>query len=299
MSMQAAGSPHGMAPAMLAISCSDARFARENVQTSWKRRLNFAGDIFEFRCPGGGIALADRGSSFYQSAFDSYRLLSGSRHITDIVLAFHEDCAYFSDKYGSAGSFPADVEGRKWSLADEAVKNVMTWSEKLQVRPVYTRFVANQAVDDFNQHNHAHHAHSRSHAGHHHHPHLHEHHAASAQRRTLALAPSERATLRSFDRQVEERLLRTNENIDEIIAAAEAQARETGTTPAWRIEMRAREFIDLLRNGGRKDIKKAVQTFVQAYAGQSIPRSVLRAVMTELDDHMRNNPGPDRVKSHS
>jgi hypothetical protein len=298
MSTQAAGSANGAAPAMLVISCSDARFARENVQPSWKRRLNFAGDIFEFRCPGGGIALADRGSSFYQSAFDSFRLLSGSRRITDIVLAFHEDCAYFSDKYGSAGSFPGDVEGRKWGLADEAVRNVIGWSETLHVRPLYTRFVANRAVDEFIRHHHAHRADGRAHAGHHH-AHCHEPRATTPMRRDLILAPSERATLRSFDRQVEERLLRTNENIDDVIAAAEAQARATGTVPAWRIEMRAREFIDLLRGSGRKDMRKVVQTFVQAYAGQSIPRGVLRAVMSELEDYMQKDLGQGSAKSHS
>jgi hypothetical protein len=292
MSTQAASSANGMAPTMLVISCVDARLQQE---TLWKKRLDFAGDIFDFRCPGGGIALADRGSSYYQAALDSYRLLSSSRNITDIVLAFHEDCAYFSVKYGSAGSLQADVEGRKWSLTDEAVKNVKRWSATLQVRPLYTHFVANKAVDDFTRNHHAHDAH----AVHDHNARLDENQAAAPQRRALAVAPSERATLRSFDRQVEERLLQTNENIDEVIAAAEEQAGETGTTPAWRIEMRAREFIDLLRNDARKDMKKAVQTFVQTYAGQSIPRGVLRAVLVELDDYMRNNLGQNKVKSHS
>ena len=296
MSMQAASSANGMAPTMLVISCVDARLQQE---TLWKRRLNFAGDIFDFRCPGGGIALADRGSSYYEAALDSYRLLSSSRNITDIVLAFHEDCAYFSVKYGSAGSSQADVEGRKWGLTDEAVKNVKSWSATLQVRPLYTHFVANRSVDDFTRNHHAHHDHPPSRAGHHHHAHLDESLATAPQRRALVVAPSERATLKSFDRQVEERLLGTNENIDEVIAAAEAQAGETGTTPAWRIEMRAREFIDLLRDGGRKDMKKVVQTFVRAYAGQSVPRSVLRAVMAELEDYMRDNLGRDKVKSHS
>lgn len=291
--MQDASSTHGTAPAMLVISCSDARFARENAQPSWKRRLNFAGEIFELRCPGGGIALADRGSSFYQSAFDSFSLLNASRRITGVVLAFHEDCAYFSDKYGSAGSLPADVESRKWSLADEAVRNVKAWSETLQVRTLYTRFVANRAVDDFVRHQRAH-ADGRSHPGHHH-AHFRGPQPAAPQRQALVLAPSERATLQSFDRQVEERLLRTNENIDDVIAAAEAQAREAGTTPAWRIEMRAREFIDLLRRDGRKDLKKNVHAFVHAYAEHPIPRSVLRAIMTELDEHMQAKPGRDKA----
>jgi hypothetical protein len=42
-----------------------------------------------------------------------------------------------------------------------------------------------------------------------------------------------------------------------------------------------------------------VQTFVQAYAGQSIPRGVLRAVMSELEDYMQKDLGQGSAKSHS
>jgi len=275
-------------PAILVISCSDARLTRENAEITWKKRLNFSGDIFEFKCPGGGVAMADTTSSFYRSAFDSFRLLSGLRQISQVVLAFHEQCAYVSDKYGSGAS--ADLETLKWKLAHEAVDHVSEWAAGLRVRPLYVRFRSSQEVGnrplesfgpaDVNQ----------LRAGDCQHPHQHSAPQPPPQGKGPIFIPSERATLMSFERQVEERLLKTHETIDQVIALAERQARETGTKPAWRVELRAREFIDLLRRQGRtgtNELRKLAVAFVQNYAGETTPRGVQRAILAEIDQYLQ------------
>lgn len=97
--------------------------------------------------------------------------------------------------------------------------------------------------------------------------------------------PSERATLRTFDRQIEERLLQTAESAQDVIALAEGQAREQGVMPAWRAERRAQEFINLLRDEGRKspaEVQQLTRSFLQFYAGNSLPRTVLRSLFAEL-----------------
>jgi hypothetical protein len=112
---------------------------------------------------------------------------------------------------------------------------------------------------------------------------------------SVIFIPSERATLISFERQVEERLLQTHETIDQVIALAERQAREAGTTPAWRIELRAREFVDLLRRNGRtniQELRKLIVIFVQNYAGEAVQRGVQRAILAELEQYLHSlQPG--------
>lgn len=279
-------------PAILVISCSDARLTRENAEFTWKKRLNFSGDIFEFKCPGGGVAMADTRSSFYQSAFDSFRLLSGLRPISQVVLAFHEECAYVSDKYASGAA--AEIETLKWKLAHEAVDHVSEWAEGLRVRPLYTRFMSSRATGNRTRESWGSWDGSQSRTGDsQRHRHSAGPHASSGNGQIFV--PSERATLTSFERQVEERLLQTHETVDQVVALAERQARETGTTPAWRIEIRAREFIDLLRRSGRtntQELRKLAVAFVQNYAGETLPRGVQRAVLAELDQYLKSlQPG--------
>jgi len=288
--MNSSSSIMSSGPAILVISCSDARLTRENAQLTWKKRLSFSGDIFEFKCPGGGVAMADRKSSFYRSAFESFRLLSGSRRISQVVLAFHEQCAYVSDKYVSGTVAAAEVEELKWTLANEAVDNVLEWAEGLRVKPLYTRFMLNREAEHSTEEVYRREDRDHHHAGHSH-PHSHSARQPDRPRNECRFVPSERVTLRSFERQVEERLLRTNESVDQIIALAEGQARETGTMPAWRIEIRAREFIDLLHRNGRtkaQALRKPLIAFVQSYAGDSIPRGVQRSILAELDLYLQS-----------
>lgn len=280
-------------PAILVISCSDARLTRENAELTWKKRLNFSGDIFEFKCPGGGVAMADTKSSFYRSAFDSFRLLSGLRSISQVVLAFHEQCAYVSDKYGSGAA--SEMETLKWRLAHEAVDHVSGWAEGLRVRPLYVRFMSSRESGNRTRETLGASDESQIQSCDHLQPHYHSERPQVALGKGGIFVPSDRATLTSFERQVEERLLQTHETIDQVIALAERQARETGTTPAWRIEVRAREFVDLLRRRGRtstSELRKLVTAFVQNYAGETTPRGVQRSILTELDKYLQSlQPG--------
>ena len=284
--MFSAPSTLSASPAILVISCSDARLTRENAELTWKKRLNFSGDIFEFKCPGGGVAMADTKSSFYQSAFDSFRLLSGLRPISQVVLAFHEECAYVSDKYASGAA--AEIETLKWKLAHEAVGHVSEWAEGLRVRPLYTRFMSSRDTGNRTRESGDSWDGGQFRTGE---SHRHSAGPHAPPGRGPIFVPSERATLTSFERQVEERLLQTHETVDQVVALAERQARETGTTPGWRIEIRAREFVDLLRRSGRtntQELRKLVVAFVQNYAGETMPRGVQRAILAELDQYLKS-----------
>lgn len=230
--------------------------------------------------------MADRDSAFYLSALDSFAILSAATNITEVVLTFHEDCFYFTDKYGASPAGPTDDIRRKWQLVDEAMANVSGWSDNLQVRPLYLSL----------PHSHSHQGSTAAAAT--------ERPAPSAVRpapqapapriapgpKTVPGLPNERATMRAFDHQLEERLLHTNESAEDVIALAEGQARETGSLPTWRIERRALEFISALRTqGGRnpQEIRQLVRAFVINYAGDDLPRSVMRALLTELDRELQ------------
>ena len=291
--MFAAPSSVSPTPAILVISCSDARLTRENAELTWKKRLNFSGDIFEFKCPGGGVAMADTKSSFYRSAFDSFRLLSGLRQISQVVLAFHEQCAYVSDKY--AGGAASEIETLKWKLAHEAVDHVSEWAEGLRVRPLYVRFMSNRETGNRTRESWSPLDGIQLQTGDREQPHRTSARPQSSPGNSVIFIPSERATLISFERQVEERLLQTHETIDQVIALAERQAREAGTTPAWRIELRAREFVDLLRRNGRtntQELRKLIVIFVQNYSGETVQRGVQRAILAELEQYLHSlQPG--------
>lgn len=309
-------------PALLVISCSDARLTVQDSINSWQRRLNFTGSIFEVRCPGGGLAMADRSSAYYQSAFESFKLLESGNHIAEVVLAYHDDCAYFTDKYGA--SQPAEERRRKLRVMQEAITNVSGWSDTIVVRSLQMSVAG---------HNHgtAQHSHMPLPLADRERPVYTPPPAMPPQRDRPAYAPlpprvavqreaedcappqfppvtnqrgrmapqtspalpSERSTLRAFDRQLEERLLQTAESAQDIITLAEAQAREQGVTPAWRVERRAREFIALLQDEGRESpatVRQLVRAFLQFYAGNTLPRTVLRSLMTELDMELQS-PG--------
>lgn len=280
--MSFSSSPPSAGSSVLVISCSDARLTQQDAVSSWKNRLKFSGDIFEVRCPGGGLAMADKDSVFYLSALDSFILLSGVTHIVEVVLTFHEDCFYFTDKYGASPVGPSDDEHRKWHLIEEAMANVADWADGLQVRQLYLTFPHSHSRPDV--HTAAEPARPKLSAMQPTAPGTQQ--RSSAAMRAVPGLPNERATLRAFDRQVEERLLHTNESAEDIIALAEGRARETGVMPTWRIERRALEFIALLRDEGKRsaqDIRQLVRAFVLNYAGNQLPRPVMRALLAEID----------------
>ena len=228
--------------------------------------------------------MADRHSAFYQSALESYILLSSTRKIPEVVLAFHEDCAYFFDKYGRDPGGSAAELRRKWRLVDEALTNVKTWSGALTVKPIYLSLSAPREADaapippvfTFNPSRYA--------------------STPAVPRSPLPPLPrawpSQRATLRNFEQQVEERLIRSGERFEDVVAESVKQAGEQGVTPAWRVEQKAREFIELLRGEGRKpaSIRQLTRAFVVNYAGDTMPRSVVRSLLEELDNDLRNPP---------
>lgn len=277
-------------PAILVISCSDARLTPQDSINSWRSRLNFNGDIYEVRCPGGGLAMADRNSAYFQSAFESFKLLESTSHIAEIVLAFHEDCAYFADKYGATR--PAEDERRKWHLVQEAVGNVTGWSNTVYVRPLHMSLPGHRHDTAPHSHSAPPHRPERERP-----PHTPAPYAPTPVPRRrmepqfIPSLPSERATLRAFDRQVEERLLHTTESTQDIIALAEGQAREQGVIPAWRAERRALEFIALLRDEGKKkpnELRQLARSFLQSYASSTLPRTVLRSLLSELDVELQS-----------
>jgi vacuolar-type H+-ATPase subunit H len=100
-----------------------------------------------------------------------------------------------------------------------------------------------------------------------------------------------RATLRSLERQIEDRILRTDESAEQIIAQAEGEVRETVAIPPWHIERRAKEFMELLQKSGSMKADKlrtSVRSFVQNYAGDSLSRGSFRAISNELDAYMQS-----------
>jgi hypothetical protein len=261
-------------PALLAVSCSDARLTAEDAAGSWKSRLGFDGAIFEVRCPGGGLALADTDSAFYKSALDSFKLLSSGRSFSTVILAFHEDCAYFNDKYG-AGTM-ADTMQRKWQLIDQATKNVSEWSGGLAIRPFYLTLAGTGDCACGQTH--------QAPAGHA--PQHPEPHRADAPPRRAAQAAAA-TTLRGFNRVVEERLLVVGGSVEDALSQAEDQSGANDSIPPWRIERHAREFLELLRSGGRRnpqDLRQLVRAFVKAYAGEQLPNWQLRSIMNELNE---------------
>jgi hypothetical protein len=305
--------------AMLVVSCSDARLTPEDSQSSWKSRLDFDGQIFEFRCPGGGIALADEKSVFYKSALETFRLLGMSHPLNYVVLSFHEDCAYFNEKYGSDGAGSAKDRRRKFHLADEAIENVVEWSPTIDVVPYYIDGLVNRdaarptmRARETQAYRERHtgqdgvvsretarptmraretQAYRERHAGHFC-DHDHEHGAQREQplREEPTFPIHQRATLRSLDRQIEDRILRSDISAEQIVARAEGEVRETGAIPPWHVERRAREFLELLeRSGSMKadKLKASVRSFIQNYAGDSLTRGSLRAISDELNAHMQ------------
>lgn len=279
--------------AMLVVSCSDARLTTEDSEGSWKNRLNFDGKIFEFRCPGGGIALADENSVFYKSAYETFRLLGMSQPLNYIILSFHEDCAYFNEKYGSDGIGSAIDRRRKFHLADDAIANVVEWSRSIEVVPYYIDGLVNgreaprpEPRSRVSQGQREHHANHRC-------AHDHEQWERPAPARDTepAFSMHRRATLRSLERQIEDRILRTDESAEQIIAQAEGEVRETGAIPPWHIERRAKEFMELLQKSGSMKADKlrtSVRSFVQNYAGDSLSRGSFRAISNELDAYMQS-----------
>lgn len=233
--------------------------------------------------------MADQESAFYLSALDSFNLLSTRTQISEVVLSYHEDCAYFMEKYGSSRSNPSDDKQRKWQLLREAMRNVESWSDTVHVRRLYLPLPHRHSGARFEQGSEG------------------ECQAYSSPKplgpplrspagvRTVPRLPSGFETLRVFDRQIEERLLRTNESAEDVIALAEGHAREMGGTPVWRVERRAREFITLLREEGGRDpqeIRRLTREFVFKYAGDVLPRSVMRALMAEIDaELLSQQPG--------
>lgn len=279
------------ANSVLVVSCSDARLTAEDAAQSWRNRLGFDGDIFEVRCPGGGLALADKEGTFYKSALESFKLLSRSRNFSIIILAFHEDCAYFRDKSGFS-AHRANDEQRKWRLIEQAARNITGWADDLIIRPIYLTFEAGD------------------HIGHDHPSSLDPFPFQELRRReeapskdSIALcsvgaqhpplrpmaagATSTPMTLRGFNKIVEEELISGSGSLEDAIVRLEDQAFNFGGMPPWRIERQAREFLDLLLSSGRKDtqeIRHLLRSFVRAYAGQQVPPSVLRGIMNELND---------------
>lgn len=301
--------------AILVVSCSDARLTAEDAQSSWKNRLNFDGNIFEFRCPGGGIALADDKSVFYESAYETFRLLGLSQPLNTIVLSFHEDCAYFNDKYGSSGRGSADDKQRKFHLADEAIANVMEWSPSVEVVPYYIgglvrrerqrdRDPVRDPVRDRMQPDPRGMADQRRRrewedhvCDHDHEPRYAESRASeprAPKARASATEPTfrfnERATLRTLERQMEDRILHGNDDIEQVLARAEGDVREAGAIPPWHVERRAREFIELVQSDAsrkRDSLRASVRSFVQNYAGEVLSRGAFRAISDELDSMMQ------------
>lgn len=266
---------------LLVVSCSDARLTPEDASSAWRSRLGVDCPIFEVRCPGGGLAMADKKSAFYQSALESYILLSSRSKIREVVLAFHEDCAYFWDKYGHDSSGAAAELRRKWRIVDEAVINVRAWSGTLIVKPIYLSLSEPRDVDPEPVA-----------------PSYTINPSRNARRSALpfpplpplpAASPNQRATLRNFEQQVEERVISSGERFEDVLVEAVKQACEQGVTPVWRAEQRAREFIEMLRGEMRKpqSIKQLTRAFVVNYAGDSMPRSVLRSLLEELDIELR------------
>lgn len=264
--------------AILVVSCSDSRLTAAESAESWRMRLGFDGPIYEVRCPGGGIALADQSSTFYQSARESFQLLAQSKVFGRIILAAHEDCAYFQGKYGSHHSDAQDRDDLKLWLMEEAVRNVETWEPRLPIETVYISFT-DRDTD----------------------PHGLSHESdcvfcAQVARDTTPRLPArdiylpEHATQAVIDRVVEERLLSAGGSIESIMSAIESRSGEKGGMPAWRIERRAREFIALLKSEGRRfdpeQKRQLTKAFVQSYVGADVPRMMSRAVMASLEPEL-------------
>ena len=263
-------------PAILVVNCSDSRLTAEDASASWKTRLGFDGDIFEVRCPGGGLALADSDSAFYKSALGSFQLLSTGRNFSRIILAFHQDCAYFQEKYGSSGD-PADDEQRKWQLIEQATQKVSGWARGIAIRPLYLTFEENGDC---------------RHSG-----------AALEPERQPAMPPRPTTTtvarqerrfspasalnLRSYNRIVEEMLITEGRSVEDAIAQAEDQSGTFAGVPPWQVERQAGVFLDLLRGGGRtnpQELRQLVRAFVQNYAGDQASKPLIRSVMNELNE---------------
>jgi len=263
-------------PAILVVNCSDSRLTAEDASASWKMRLGFDGDIYEVRCPGGGLALADSDSAFYTSALESFRLLSNGRDFSRIILAFHQDCAYFQDKYGSSGN-PADDERRKWQLIDRATQKVSGWARGVDIRPLYLTFEDNGDC---------------RHSGAALEP---ERQPAMPPRPTMTavarqerrFSPASALNLRSYNRIVEEMLIAEGGSVEDAIAQAEDQSGTFSGVPPWRVERQAGEFLALLRSGGRtnpQELRQLVRAFVQNYAGEQASKPLIRSVMNELNE---------------
>lgn len=260
---------------MLVISCSDARLTAGDSADSWQKRLGFDGPIYEVRCPGGSIAMADNTSAFYESARQSYELLAQSKRIDRIVLAAHEDCAYFLSKYGSLYSDPQDRDDLKRWLMDEAVRNVETWEPKAAIETVFMSFLN---VD-------------KGHGGMPHAP------DCAACEKVPSAGNADRmfaegylpahATQAMIDQFVSDRVLSTGDSIDSIMAEFEGLSSQRDGIATWRIERRAREFISLLQSEGRRfsveQQRQLAKSFVESYAGPEMSRTMFRAVMTSLE----------------
>lgn len=270
--------------AIIVVCCSDSRLTVADSADSWRNRLAFDGNIYEIRCPGGGLALADSSSAFYQSAYESYQLLAQNQKFARVILSAHEDCAYYKTKYGFPPSDLQDNDARKWRLIEQAMRNVETWTPKVDIQPVYRSFSDLDNEDCIHRHG----------------PEC----AQGAERPAnfaapVAIAgrqadspgyPTGSATQAVLDRFVEERLLSTDNSVEDIMAGIEGRAGERGTVPAWRVEKRAREFIVLLRSEGRRfdaqQLRQLVRAFVQTYAGAEMARTTARALMTSLEPEL-------------
>lgn len=260
---------------MLVISCSDARLTAADSAGSWQKRLRYDGPIFEVRCPGGSIALADNTSAFYESARQSYELLAQTRKFDRVVLAAHEDCAYFQTKYGQLYSDAQDRDDLKRWLIDEAVRNVETWEPKAAIETIFMSFL-------------------NSDHGHSDHPHGPE--CATCRERAQNLPANQpvaanylppHATQAVIDQFVTERVLSTGDSVDSIMAEFERVSSQRDGIATWRIERRAREFVSLLQSESRRfsieQQRQLAKSFVESYAGPEMSRTMFRAIMSSLE----------------
>ena len=266
--------------AILVVSCSDSRLTAAESAESWKTRLGFDGPIYEVRCPGGAIAMADTASTFFDSAQQSYQLLAQSKVFVGIILAAHEDCAYFQGKYGAHHTDVQDRDDLKRWLIEEAVRNVETWEPRVPIETVYISF-----TDHENEPGHSGGSHEADCVF-----------CAQVARDARVARPApqiylpDHATQDVIDRVVEERLLTAGGSVEAIMASIEARSGQKSGMPAWRIERRAREFYALLKSEGRRfaveEKRQLIKAFVQTYAGSDVPRMMSRAVMASLEPEL-------------
>jgi hypothetical protein len=268
--------------AILVISCSDARLTVDEAGESWREQLGFNGPVFEVRLPGGGLVLAEPDGVFAASVFESLEILSQATRIGTVVLACHEDCAYFRLRYSPQGGSPIAEERAQRRTIASAVQVLEQAAPGVMIETVYQRLLqpTRQPRPTRAQ------APSPAYAA----PTRQPAHVVPLKDEPIERPDplgtnGQRMTARQLQSALYEQALNEPVQAEDSYRDATSEAVKGNGVPAWRVERRTREFLEWMRDQGGVNSTIELQRlglgFISSYGQQKLPRTTARDVMDE------------------